>query len=456
MSPSSSTSEGLLEGIFARGQVAAQTSDAAFLQAMLDVEVALARALVRARLAPEEALDGLPAAIAAGDFDLDRLRSSAASAATPVPDLLAQLRERLGAGPASEYLHLGATSQDIVDSASMLLARRALAILLEDLAAATESCARLAEHHRSSIQAGRTLLQQAGPITFGLKASGWLAALEQVRGGLAQTRERGLEVQLGGAVGTLAALGERGLEVVADVARQLELAEPVMPWHTTRVSPARVGCELGVAAGVMGKVALDVVLLAQTEVGEVSEGEAEGRGVSSTLPHKRNPVGAVAVLACAQRTPALVGTMLAAMGQEHERAAGVWQAETASLLELLRLTGSAAASLCALLAGLVVDPDRMRANLDLSGGLVMSESVASALAGSLGPATARALVGESARSAAAHGVPLREELERREYAELGFDAERVEQGLAPERYLGVADRLIDRALALHRGRLPGE
>ena len=287
-------------------------------------------------------------------LDLAALGRSTADKGTPVPALVSALRARLGDHPAAAVLHHGATSQDIVDTAIMLVARRALEPLLSDLAGASELCASLAEQHRNSLQAGRTLLQQAVPVTFGLKAAGWLTALDESWGELARIRARELAVQLGGAAGTLSSLGERGLEVASSLAAELELAEPELPWHTIRIRPARLAGALGIALGAMAKVARDVVLLAQTEVGELGEGGGDGRGGSSTMPHKRNPVGAVAVLACAERGPGLVATILTAMGQEHERAAGAWQAEWEPLLELLRLTGSAAAALRDVLAGLEV------------------------------------------------------------------------------------------------------
>ena len=209
----------------------------------------------------------------------------------------------------------------------MLVAQRALAPLLDDLGAAADACAELAERHRSTLAPGRTLLQQALPLTFGIKAATWLSGLDGSCAELAEVREHVLAVQLFGAVGTLAALGDRGLEVMSAVAAELGLAEPALGWHTIRLRPARCSAALGSALGVMGKVARDVVLLAQTEVAEAAEGAGEGRGGSSTMPHKRNPVGAVAVIACAQRAPGLVATILGAMGQEHERAAGAWQAE---------------------------------------------------------------------------------------------------------------------------------
>jgi 3-carboxy-cis,cis-muconate cycloisomerase len=365
-------------------------SGRAWLQAMLDFEAALASAV-----APPEAAEAIAAACVADGFDVDEIGRSAADKGTPVPGLLSALRTRLP-DAAAAHLHRGATSQDVVDTAAMLVAKRALGPLLEDLGAAADACASLAERYRDAPMAGRTLLQQAAPITFGLKAAGWLTGLDDVRRELSDVRANGLAVQLGGAVGTLASLGDDGPAAAASVARALELAEPALPWHTVRTRPARLACALGAATGVMGKIAGDVELLAQTEVREVAEG-GEGRGGSSTLPHKRNPVGAVAVSACAARVPGLVATMLASMAQEHERAAGAWQAESETLSDLLRLTGSAAAALRELLEGLEVDTDRMHANLDITDGLLMTESVVTALTPSLGRAKAQELVEEAAR-----------------------------------------------------------
>jgi 3-carboxy-cis,cis-muconate cycloisomerase len=420
---------------------------------MLDVEAALLGALERSGAVPAGAREELLAASRDAELDLAALGRATAVWGTPVPGMLAQLRERLGSGPAGEYLHWGATSQDIVDTAAMLVARRALRALLADLAGAADACALLAERHRADLQAGRTLLQHASPITFGLKAAGWLVALEDVRGELARIDRHELVVQLGGAVGTLAALGEPALEVVADVARHLELGAPQLPWHAARLPAVRLACQLGVAAGAMGKVALDVTLMAQTEVAEASEGTGDARGGSSTLPHKRNPVGAVAVLACARRAPSLVATMLASMNQEHERATGAWQAEWETQLELLCLVGSATAALHEVLDGLEIDARRMRANLGLTGELLMSESVVAALAATLGPAGAREVVGEAAAAALRDGRSLREGLvEHEALAELG-DPQLLARALSPERYLGATDELIDRALARHGSRL---
>ena len=443
---------GLFSGLFARGPVAAQVSDEALLQAMVDVELALVRALVGAGVAPVEAERDLDAVADAGALDLAALGRSTAEKGTPVPALVGALRDRLGDSPAATVLHSGATSQDIVDTAIMLVARRALEPLLSDLAGASELCAGLAAAHRSSLQAGRTLLQQAVPLTFGLKAAGWMTALDESWGELDRVRTRELAVQLGGAVGTLSSLGKHGLEVASSLAAQLELVEPQVPWHTIRVRPARLASALGIALGAMAKVARDAVLLAQTEVDELSEGGGEGRGGSSTMPHKRNPVGAVAVLACAERGPGLVATILGAMVQEHERAAGAWQAEWEPLLELLRLTGSAAAALRDVLAGLKVHADRMRANLDLTHGLLMSESVAVALAESLGRPRAQELVEAAARRAAREQRDLRHVLLDMPEVTGAMGPDEFDRALAPENYLGATSQLIDRALAAHRDR----
>ena len=380
-------------------------------------------------------------------LDLAALGRGTASSGTPVPALLAAMRGRLDAsGPATAHLHQGATSQDVIDTATMLVVKRALGPLLADLTVAGGSCAELANHHRETVMPGRTLLQQGAPISFGLKAAEWLTGLGAARTQLVWLHDHELAVQFGGAVGTLAALGDRGLEVMSVMAQELGLACPPLAWHTIRIRPAQLACALGMALGAMAKIAVDVVLLAQTEVAEAKEGGPD-RGGSSAMPHKRNPVDAIAVRACAQRGPGLVATILASMAQEHERAAGSWQSEWPTLAELLCLTGSAATTLRELLAELELDPERMRANLVPE---AMSERVAAALAQSIAPGRAREIVQGAARAAAEQRRPFRDLLlEIAEVSErLGSDG--VEQALDPEAYLGASDTLIDRALAAHR------
>jgi 3-carboxy-cis,cis-muconate cycloisomerase len=444
--------EGLFAGLFAHGEAAAQLTDRAFVDAMVEVEGALLAALAELDLAPAEAAREFADTLASGSLQLDlaELGRGTGEQGTPIPALLRALRRALPQN-ASAHLHRGATSQDVIDTAMMLLAGRALDVTLIDLAAAADACAELAQRWRGAIVPGRTLLQQALPVTFGLKAAGWLSGLDGARRDLAAVRERELAVQFGGAVGTLASLGDRGFDVLVGMARRLGLVTPALPWHTVRLRPARVAGACGATLGVLGKIGRDVVLLAQSEVAEVLEGGGEGRGGSSTMPHKRNPVGAVGLVACAQRGPGLVATTLAAMGQEHERGAGAWQAEWETLLELLRLTGSAAAIARELLAGLEVDPEKMRADMHLTGGLVMSESVASALAPSLGAAGAQQLVEQAARRAVESQRGFREVLLELPEVGEGLGPERLDAALDPAGYLGVAGELIDRALAAHRG-----
>jgi 3-carboxy-cis,cis-muconate cycloisomerase len=450
MRPSSSPSEadgGLFGGVLARGAVAAAVSDRAWLQAMLDFEAALARAQARAGLIGEEDADAIAAACDAGAFDVAALGRAAAASASPVVPLVRALTDAVR-GPASGHVHRGATTQDVLDTAAMLVAHRALGPLLGDLAGAANAAAALAAAHRDTVMAGRTLLQQALPITFGLKAAGWLTALDEAAARLHEVRDTRLAVQLGGAAGTLASLGGSGVQVLGHLARELGLAEPVVPWHTTRTRPAELAGALAEAAGVIAKVARDVTLLAQTEVGEVREG-VPGRGGSSTLPHKRNPVAAVSALAGALRAPGLAVTLLGAMAHEHERAAGAWQAEWRPLGDLLSAVGSAAAWLRDCLEHLEVDAGRMRSNLDLTHGALLAERVATALAPALGRGRAHELIEEAATLAVAGGRPLADVLRERDDVRLHLSEQDVASLLDPAGYLGSAPELIERALRAH-------
>jgi 3-carboxy-cis,cis-muconate cycloisomerase len=435
--------DGLFDGILARGAVAGQVDDAAWLQAMLDFEAGLAAALAGAGLLDGAAAAEIGAACRAEGFDVAELGRLAASTGNPAAPLVRALTDAVG-GAAAGHVHRGATSQDVLDTAAMLVAARALEPLLADLRACGVAAGRLAADHRGTVMAARTLLQQAVPTTFGLKAAGWMTALDAAADRLDAVREHRLAVQLGGAAGTLATLADRGPDVLARLAAELGLAEPVLPWHTDRTRIAELAGALGAACGVLAKVARDVVLLAQTEVAEVREG-GEGRGGSSTMPHKRNPVGAVSALACAQQAPGLVATLLGAMAHEHERAAGPWQAEWRPLRELLVATGSAAAWGREVLEGLEVDAAAMRANLDRTGGLLLAERVATALAPELGRGAAHDRVAAAAAQATASGRPFAEVL-----AEDPVVRPHLEEGLLdPAGHLGSAGRFVDRALRAH-------
>lgn len=353
-------SEPLLAGIFSRGEAAAATSSGALLSALLEVETALARAWALAGVIPAEAAGAIAAACLPAAFDDRALGREAADHAQPVVGLVRALREAVGP-PHAEYVHHGATSQDVLDTALMLIARRALGALIEDLEQAAARAAEMARTYADVPMLGRTLLQAALPTTFGLKAAGWMSGIDGAVARLVEVRDSGLAVQLGGPVG---ALDEPA--VVSSLADQLGLSAPSLAWAADRRRPAELAAALGVAAGSVAKIARDVTLLAQSEVGEVTEGSAE-RGGSSSMAHKHNPVAAISALACAQRTPGLVATMLAAMAGEHERAAGAWQAEWETLPELIALTGSAAAWTRDSLTGLKIHPERMATNLEASG-----------------------------------------------------------------------------------------
>ncbi len=451
---------GLFGGIFGRG--GADVCDAAWLQAMLDTEAALARALERAGLASGGAGAAVTAAATADRFDPDDLGRQAALTGNPVPALVRALTAMLPESAAAA-LHQGATSQDIIDTAMMLLARTALDAVLTSLSAAAGAAAGLAAAHRDTVMAGRTLLQQAVPVTFGLVAAGWLTGLDEARQALARVRRDRLAIQFGGAAGTLASLGETGPGVAALLAEELGLAAPALPWHTNRVRIIELAAALAAASAAVGKIARDVTLLAQTEVGEVREGgdgqngaphgaqPGAQRGGSSAMPHKRNPVAAVAALGCTRQVPGLLATLTASAEQEHQRAAGAWHAEWQPLAALLRLTAAAASWCAELLAGLEVDTTAMRANLDAAGGLPLAEHVAAVLAPRLGRLAAHDLVAQAAARSARAGRPFRDELvsDARVSGAGGLTAREIDAALDPAGYLGAAGEFVRRALAAH-------
>jgi 3-carboxy-cis,cis-muconate cycloisomerase len=447
--PPDSDLGGLFGPTFSTDAMRAAVSDRAWLQAMLDVEAALAAAEAKVGLIPEEAAAAIAGCCQADRFDVDAIGRGTVSAGTPIIPLVAALTAAVP-GDAARYVHWGATTQDVMDTAAMLLCGRGLDLLVGDLGCVTRRCAELADAHRATVMPGRTLLQQALPITFGLKAAGWLVATIGARARLVELRERGLAVQFGGAAGTLAALGSSGIDVMHELSAQLGLPEPPLPWHTARGRVAEIGAALGVAAGSMGKIARDLALMAQTEVAEVAEPSAPGRGGSSTLPHKRNPVGAMEVDACVRRVHSLVGVLLGAMVQEHERAAGAWQAEWETLPETFRLTAGAVDRVKEVLEGLQVFPERMRVNLEATHGLMMSEHVMMVLAERIGRSEAHDLVDAACVRAAGAGRHLREELLADPTISAHLSPAEVDAALDPAGYLGSADAFIDRALTAYR------
>jgi 3-carboxy-cis,cis-muconate cycloisomerase len=421
---------------------------AAHVRHMLAFEAALARAEVAAGVIPAAAVEPIIMACHE-DFDSAAIDAEAVVAGTPAIPLVRLLRARL-AGDAADYVHWGATSQDVIDSAAMLQMRAGLELLIADLLAIGARCAALAQEHRWTLQAGRTLLQHALPITFGLKVARWLALVTRQIGALRQVRDQSLALQFGGAAGTLAALGAAGPRVAELLAAELGLPLPDLPWHAERDRIATIAAAVGIAAGSAAKIAHDIALLAQTEVGEATEAPAPGKGGSSTLPHKRNPVDAMQALAAAQLAAGTVPIVLSALAHEHERAVGGWQAEWAAIPDLFRYAAGAIAHTRQALQGLQIDAQRMRANLDLSNGLIMAESLTLALAAQIGRAEARRIVETISDQARSSGISLRQAAHHSTRISAALSSDAIDQALDPAAYLGSADALIDRALAAFR------
>ncbi|WP_190135886.1 3-carboxy-cis,cis-muconate cycloisomerase [Streptomyces longispororuber] len=438
---------GLLAPGRAGSPAEAATSDTAFLRALLDAEAALTRAQASLGHAPAEAARAVTAATASARFDAGDLAHRARGGGNPVIPLVADLTAAVPDefGP---YVHRGATSQDILDTATMLVAARTVDLVLADLRRTERALSRLAAAHRDTVMPGRTLTQHAVPTTFGLKAAGWRSLVLDARDRLRGVRA-GLPVQLGGAAGTLAAFGRDGdagdpdtpLRLTAAYARETGLAPPDLPWHTLRAPVADLAGALAFAAGALGKTAADVLTLSRTEIAELSEGTG---GDSSAMPHKRNPVRATLIAAAARRAPGLAATLYASMVAEDERPAGAWHAEWEPLRDLLRLVGGAARDGAELAEGLQVHPDAMRGHLHLTAGLIVSERLAAALAPALGRARAKALLTDLAARARTEGRTLAELLAAQ--PELDGLALDIDDLTDPTRYTGAAGILTDRAL----------
>ena len=442
----------LLSGLFGDPNVSASLSDRARLQRMLDVEAALAEVESGLGIIPATAAASIRDEARAELYDLAAIASEAAAAGNLAIPVVRHLTRRVAARD-SRYVHWGATSQDIIDTGLVLQLKDSVPAILRHLRSAAASAADHALRHAATPIAGRTWLQQGTPTTFGLKAAGWLDALQRATGGVQSAMQAALVLQFGGATGTLAALGEHGPAVADALGARLGLAVPPAPWHAHRDRLASLACALGVAAGTLGKIGRDLALLGQTEVGEAFEATAEGRGGSSTMPQKRNPVRVSVVLAAAVRAPGLVATMLSAMPQEHERGLGGWQAEWETLPELVRVTAGSARAMADVLEGLVVDPARMRENLAATCGLALAEAVTMALAVSWGKSNAHARVEEACRRAIAERRDLVDILSEDPAVTAVLDRPALERHLNPERYLGAARTFVDRILALREGEL---
>ncbi|OLZ59171.1 3-carboxy-cis,cis-muconate cycloisomerase [Streptomyces sp. IMTB 2501] len=456
------TDAGLLSPVRAGTPVERAVCDVAWLQAMLDAEAALARAQAGLGTLPRSAADAISAAARAERLDPRALALASRETANPVVGLVQALTRVVAADDpgAAEYVHRGSTSQDIFDTGAMLVAARALRIIRADLARTAAALAVLAERHRDTVLAGRTLALHAVPTTFGLKAAGWRHLVLEAEQRLAAVLDGGLPVSLGGAAGTLAGYLEYAridgavgadpggyLDRLVDAfAAETGLCRPQLPWHTLRTPIADLAAALGFTAGALGKIAVDVQSLARTEVREVAEPATAGRGGSSAMPHKRNPVLATLIRSASLQVPVIATGLTQCLVCEDERSAGVWHAEWSLLRECLRLVGGAAHTALELAEGLEVRPEQMKANLGLTNGQVVSERVTAALTPLLGRTAARRLLTEASATAASRGRPLEEVLGSAPELQGLVDAGDMARLCDPAQYTGAAGPLVDRAL----------
>ncbi len=419
-------------------------ADEALVARYVEVEVALASAEGQAGVIPKDAADAIKRLARADAIDLAKLKAETDLVGYPIVGLVHQLAKQCG--DAGRYVHWGATTQDIMDTATVLQVREALVLVDADLAAIEAALAALANKYRTTVMAGRTHLQHALPVTFGYKAAVWLSMIIRHRQRLAELKPRVLVGQFAGAAGTLASLGEKGLAVSDALMGELGLDRPPMPWHVARDGFAETVSFLGLVTGTLAKVATDVMLLMQTEVAEAFEPFVQGRGSSSTMPQKRNPISCEMILAGAKVVRQQAGLMLDAMAADHERATGPWQLEWVAIPEAFMAAGGALRQARFMLEGLIVDAERMRRNLDLTGGLIVAEAVMMALAEHTGRGAAHDIVYGACRAALDNGSTLRAELEKQPEVTRHLDTKRIEELTDPVNYLGSAPAMIDRML----------
>ena len=422
-------------------------------QAMLDFESALARAEATVGLIPQTAVAPIQAACRAGLYDFAALGEAIATAGNSAIPLVKALGKQIAAtdADAERYVHLGATSQDVMDTGLVLQLRRALELIESDLAQLGAILSTQAERYAATPLAGRTWLQHATPVTLGMKISGWLGAVTRSRQRLQELKPRLLVLQFGGASGTLAALGDQALPIAQALAKELQLGLPDQPWHTQRDRLVEFGSVLGLIAGSLGKLGRDVSLLMQTEAGEVFEPSAPGKGGSSTMPHKRNPVGAAVLIGAATRVPGLISTLFSAMPQEHERSLGLWHAEWETLPEICCLVSGSLKQALLIAAGLEVDAERMTRNLDLTQGLVLAEAVSIVLAQRVGRDTAHHVLEQCCKRAVAQQRHLRAVLGEEPQVTAQLSGAELDHLLNPAHYLGQARTWVERAVAEHSG-----
>ena len=444
----------LFDSLFRSEEVEQALSSHACVQGMLDFEAALARAEGRAGVIPSSAAAAITAQCKAGLFDLTILAHGAKLAGNAAIPLIKELTQRVAQADkdASRYVHWGATSQDAIDTGFILQLRQALRLIASDLERLIAALAELATKHRSTLMAARTWMQQALPTTFGFQVAGWLDGAARARTRLREAEQRAIVLQFGGAVGTLAALGTKGQEVARDLSAELRLPLPNIPWHAQRDRMAEVATALGICVGTLGKIARDISLHSQTEVAEVFEPAGQGRGGSSTMPHKRNPLTCAAVLAASLRIPGLVSTILTAMTQEHERGLGGWHAEWETLPEIVSLTAGALHRLAETVPELEIDTTKMRENLELTRGLIYAEAASMALAGKLGRSKAHEVVETACRRARSERRHLRDVLAQEQQVTSQLSAKELEDLFDPRKYLGAAETFVDWVVSESRAR----
>ncbi len=447
--PTNPADSPILGTLYGSDAMRAVFDERAYFQRMLDVEAALARVQARLGIIPADAAVAITAAARVENLSSEELAASARNVGYPVVGLVAGLSR--AAGEAGRWTHWGATTQDIMDTATVLQVREGLALVRAGLADMVRSLAIQAEKHRRTVMAGRTHLQQALPITLGLKCAVWAQPLIAHIRRVDQLRGRVEQVSFAGAAGTLASLGDQGIAVMEGLAREVGLAAPEAPWHVSRDGFAETVAFLGLICGSLAKLATDVILLAQTEVAELAEPYVAGRGSSSTMPQKRNPIASEYILAAARTVHALVPVMFGAMAADHERATGPWQSEMLALPQAFVLTHGALLHAGAIAAGMAVDAGRMRRNLDLTGGLIVAEAVMMGLAPHLGRGEAHHVVKHACDVALAEGIPLSGALARDQAVTSRLDRAAIERLTDPAHYLGSADGFIDRVLKAAAG-----
>ncbi len=417
-------------------------SDERLVAAYVEVEVALARAEAKLGLIPAEAAAEIAARADAQAIDIAKLKHETDVVGYPIIGIVHQMAKQCG--EAGRFVHWGATTQDIMDTATVLQVRDALALVDADLEALDKTLTSLAAKHRDTVMAGRTHLQHALPVTFGYKAAVWLSMIRRHRERLTQLRPRALVAQFSGAAGTLASLGDQGLAVQAALAVELGLRQPDITWHAARDNMAEVATLLGLVTGSLSKIAVDVMLMMQTEIGEVFEPFVPGRGASSTMPQKRNPISCEMIVALAKAVRNHVSLMLDGMAADHERATGPWHLEWMAVPEMFIASAGALHQARFMLDGLIVEPAAMRRNLDLTGGLIVAEAVMMALAPQTGRGVAHDVVYECCRAALDQGTPLLDQLRKRDEVTAHFDEATLQRLVDPAHYLGVAGAMIDR------------